>query len=83
MMVADPRVEDPMDAHPDELIPYRVAIARSGLSRRQWFDRVREAGVVVYVDGVDRRHRLIAESDIPKLTRVRPVQRREIESETV
>ncbi len=61
-----------MDAQ-SELIPYDEAIKRSGLSRRTWYERIRETGVVVYQDGRDRRLRLIAEPDIAKLLQVQPV----------
>ncbi len=61
-----------------ELIPYSEAIKRSGLSRRTWYDRLRQAsGVRVFTDGRDRRLRLIHEEDISKLTEARPAPRRE------
>lgn len=61
-----------------QLIPYSEAIKRSGLSRRTWYDRLRQtSGIRVFVDGHDRRLRLIDARDIPKLVEVRPAQRRE------
>lgn len=62
-----------------ELIPYKDAIERSGLSRRTWYDRLRESrGVVrVYQDGRDRRRRLIDVRDVEKLAEVRPAPQRE------
>lgn len=61
-----------------QLIPYAEAIKRSGLSRRTWYDRLRQtSGIRVFTDGRDRRLRLIHEEDIPKLTAIEPVERRE------
>lgn len=65
-----------MDAQ-SELIPYAEAIKRSGLSRRTWYDRLRQTnGVRVFTDGRDRRLRLIDARDLPKLTEARPAPRR-------
>lgn len=58
-----------------QLLPYSEAIRRSGLSRRTWYDRLREAGVVVYQDGKDRRQRWIAAKDVEKLVALRPARR--------
>lgn len=66
-----------------QLIPYPEAIERSGLSRRTLYDRLKEAGITVYQNPRDRRLRLIAAADLPKLTKPRPVQRREIVAEIV
>ena len=62
-----------------ELVPYKDAIERSGLSRRTWYDRLRESRdmVRVYQDGRDRRRRLIDVRDIEKLAEVRPAPRPE------
>ncbi len=61
-----------------QLIPYAEAIRRSGLSRRTWYDRLRQtSGIRVFTDGRDRRLRLIDARDIPKLTEARPAPRRE------
>jgi hypothetical protein len=51
-----------------QLITYREALARLGFSRRTLFDRIKETGIVVYVDGVNRRQRLLDVRDLPKLT---------------
>lgn len=64
-----------MDAQ-SELIPYNEAIRISGLSRRTWYERIKEAGIVVYQDGRDRRQRLIDVRDLPKLTAIEPVVKR-------
>jgi len=65
-----------------ELIPYPEVLELSGLTRRTLYDRLREAGIPVYQNPRDRRLRLIAAADLPKLTEARPVQRREIVAET-
>ncbi len=71
-----------MDTQKSKLIPYPEAIARSGLTRRTWFDRVRESGITIYIDGRDRRLRLVDERDIAKLVEVRHRPRREVAMET-
>jgi hypothetical protein len=60
-----------------QLIPYAEAIKRSGLSRRTWYDRLRQtSGIRVFVDGRDRRLRMIDARDLPRLTQIEPVKRR-------
>lgn len=72
----DARIQEiAMDAQ-SELIPYNEAIRISGLSRRTWYERIKEAGIVVYQDGRDRRQRLIDVRDLPKLTAIEPVVKR-------
>lgn len=61
-----------------ELVSYAEAIRRTGLTRRLWYDRLRQtSGVRVFVDGHDRRLRLIDARDIPRLIEARPAPRRE------
>lgn len=72
----DARIQEiAMDAQ-SELIPYNEAIRISSLSRRTWYERIKEAGIVVYQDGRDRRQRLIDVRDLPKLTAIEPVVKR-------
>ncbi len=59
----------------NQLLPYDEAIRRSGLTRRTWYDRLRESGVVVYQDGRDRRRRLISAKDVERLVAFRPARR--------
>lgn len=56
-----------------KLIQYSEAQRRLGFCRKTFYNRLREAGIKVYVDGHDRRQRLIHIDDLPKLneTRVR------------
>lgn len=65
-----------------EWVPYPEVIKRSGLSRRTLYDRLKEADITVYKNPRDRRLRLIAAADLPKLTEARPVHRRMIVAET-
>jgi hypothetical protein len=44
-----------------------VPLSRNALKRR-----IRAEGVVVFIDGVDRRRRLIARKDLPRLVRITP-----------
>lgn len=59
-----------------KLISYADAQRRLGFCRRTFFNRLRERGITVYVDGTDRRHRLISVRDLEKLNETRP--RREV-----
>ncbi len=61
----------------DGLITFSEAAKRAGLDRRTMFSRAQAAGIAVYEDGHDRRRRLIAERDVPRLTAPRLVERRE------
>ena len=54
------------------LITYGEALARLGFSKRTLFDRIKESGIVVYVDGTNRCRRLIAEQDLWKLNETKP-----------
>ena len=57
------------------LIRYRVVREVTGLSARVLNYRVQRAGVQAYIDGTDRRQRLLDVRDLPKLTQIEPVQR--------
>jgi len=59
------------------LITYRQARQALGLSPRVLNWRVARAGVTAYVDGRDRRRRLLDARDLPKLVLIEPVTRRE------
>lgn len=59
------------------LLTYDQVIEQTGFSRRTLNDRILSEQIVTYVDGVDRRRRLIAAKDVPRLVEVRPAQRRE------
>jgi hypothetical protein len=64
---------------PLELIDYKAAMKRTGLSRRTWYDRLKEhrGTVQVYQDGRDRRRHLIDVRDAERLAEIRPAPRRE------
>ncbi len=64
-----------MDA--SNLIRYRVVREVTGLSARVLNYRVQRAGVQAYIDGTDRRQRLLDVRDLPKLTQIEPVAKRE------
>lgn len=57
------------------LIRYRVVREATGLSARVLNYRVTRAGIPAYIDGMDRRQRLLDIRDLPKLTQVELVQR--------
>ncbi len=59
------------------LIRYRLVREVTGLSPRVLNYRVLRAGVQAYVDGTDRRQRLLDIRDLPKLTQIEPVAKRE------
>ena len=58
------------------LITYRQARQALGLSPRVLNWRVARAGVTAYVDGRDRRRRMLDARDLPKLVLIEPVKRR-------
>ncbi len=58
------------------LISYRQAREVLGLSPRVLNWRVARSGVQAYVDGRDRRRRMLDARDLPKLIIHEPVQRR-------
>ncbi len=57
------------------LIRYRVVREATGLSARVLNYRVQRAGIQAYIDGTDRRQRLLDIRDLPKLTQIELVQR--------
>ncbi len=59
------------------LITYQQARQALGLSPRVLNWRVARAGVQAYVDGRDRRRRLLDARDLPRLVLIEPVTRRE------
>lgn len=46
-------------------------------SRKTLIERIRNEGITVWIDGRDRRRRMIQRCDLPKLTSPRPIERRE------
>jgi hypothetical protein len=58
------------------LIRYRVVREATGLSARVLNYRVQRAGIQAYIDGTDRRQRLLDARDLPKLVLIEPVKRR-------
>ncbi len=63
-----------MDA--SNLIRYRVVREVTGLSARVLNYRVQRAGVQAYIDGTDRRQRLLDVRDLPRLIAPEPVAKR-------
>lgn len=59
-----------------QLITYGEALARLGFSKRTLFDRIKDERLTVYIDGVDRRRRLLDKRDVEKLAEVRPRRER-------
>lgn len=55
-----------------QLITYDEALARLGCSKRTLFNRIKDERITVYVDGINRRRRLLDERDVDKLAEVRP-----------
>ena len=58
------------------LIRYRVVREVTGLSARVLNYRVQRAGVQAYIDGTDRRQRLLDVRDLPRLIAPEPVAKR-------
>jgi hypothetical protein len=58
------------------LIRYRVVREATGLSARVLNYRVQRAGIQAYIDGTDRRQRLLDIRDLPKLVLIEPAKRR-------
>ncbi len=58
------------------LISYRKVRALTGLSPRVLHWRVQRAGVQAFVDGKDRRQRMLDARDLPRLTAIEPVAKR-------
>ena len=61
---------------PRDLVGYKVVLAETGISKPRVLERIAEEGIRVYVDGKDRRRRLISARDIPRLIETRPDERR-------
>jgi hypothetical protein len=59
------------------LISYRKVRDLTGLSPRVLNYRVQRGGVQAYINGHDRRQRMLDVRDVPKLTRIEPVTRAE------
>jgi len=57
------------------LISYRKVREVTGLSPRVLNWRVQRAGVQAFINGHDRRQRMLDVRDLPKLTQIEPVQR--------
>ena len=57
-----------------KLISYAEAQQRANFSRRTFFKRLKDENITVFVGGLDRRQRLIAESDLAKMTQPKPRQ---------
>ena len=57
------------------LISYRKVREVTGLSPRVLNWRVQRAGVQAFVNGHDRRQRMLDVRDLPKLTQIEPVRR--------
>lgn len=55
-----------------ELIGYREAMEETGLPERTLKRRIAESNITVFIDGRDRRRRLIARHDVWKLVRIEP-----------
>ncbi len=59
------------------LVTYRQARQALGLSPRVLHWRVQRSGVQAFVDGRDRRRRLLDARDLPKLVLIEPVVKRQ------
>ena len=55
-----------------QLITYDEALARLGFSKRTLFNQIKDERITVYVDGINRRRRLLDIRDINKLAEVKP-----------
>ena len=58
------------------LIRYRLVREATGLSPRVLNYRVQRAGVQAFIDGTDRRQRLLDVRDLPRLIAPEPVAKR-------
>ncbi len=61
-------------------LPLAEVERRTGLPRRTLMRRLAAGTIPIYQDGRDHRRRLIAEADLPALTQLRRVNRREEEA---
>ena len=64
-------------SHPSKYVDVREAVQRTGLTRRTFDRRLASGEVPVYRSPQDRRRRLIAVEDLPKLTAIEQITRRE------
>ncbi len=55
-----------------QLIGYPEVLELTGVSKRTLIDRIRAEGVRVYINGADRRRRLIDRRDVDRLVRITP-----------
>ncbi len=58
-----------------DLISMTEVAAAVPYSRKALINRIKTEGITVWVDGADRRRRLIDRRDLPRLTEPRPVDR--------
>jgi hypothetical protein len=66
----------PMDANTETLLRFREVRAITGLRPHTLTRRLQRAGVSYFVDGHDRRMRMIDVRDLPRLIAPEPVRRR-------
>ncbi len=55
-------------------IGYQEVMTLTGLPKRTLLDRIDREGITVYLDPRDHRRRMIARTDLAKLTEPRPVR---------
>ncbi len=62
---------------PTDLIGMDEVMKAVPYARRALIERIRREDIDVWIDGRDRRRRLIRRADLPKLIEPRPVERRD------
>jgi len=67
----------PMDANTETLLRFREVRAITGLRPHTLTRRLQRANVDYFVDGVDKRMRMINVKDLPRLIAPEPAKRRE------
>ncbi len=65
-----------MDANPETLLRFREVRAITGLRPYTLTRRLERAGIAYFVDGHDRRQRMIDVRDLPRLIAPEPIKRR-------
>jgi len=65
-----------MDANPETLLRFREVRAITGLRPHTLSRRLERAGIAYYVDGTDRRMRMIDVRDLPRLIAPEPAPKR-------
>ena len=65
----------PMDANTETLLRFRDMRAITGLRPHTLTRRLQRAGVDYFVDGTDRRQRMIDVRDLPRLIAPEPVKK--------